>query len=181
MVPSIETRLRSIAKAIEQVIIPVIPVDQRLAIEQAEIAIAHLKVLDTQWRYVTATARLELGYLVELAQELSASRAGVEDGSLATLLDAARSVDPGDFDALRSAAQKLGEAVERFIESADGLMSDRTLRSAVVKHARFQARLERSWFAAAGIADAQGVPKLADLIASEIASDAVVFRMNSAT
>lgn len=167
MVPSIDTRLRSVAKAIEQVIIPALPADQRLAIEQAEIAIGHLRVLETQWRFVAPITRLELRYLVELARALLGSANGGSDRDMICGLDAALSVDADDFEALRSVVQQLGEAVERFIERSDGLLSDMGARAAILRHARLQAGLERSWFAAAGISDTAGVSDIAELLAAE--------------
>ncbi len=164
MVPSIDTRLQSIAKALEQVVIPALPADQRLAIEQAEIAVGHLRLLETQWRYVTVAAERELQYLVELATELVATDDGPTFREIKRALDAAALVNTSDIDALRSRAQVLGEAIEQLIESADGLLSNAGARAAIGTHARRQARLERSWFAAAGIAGSDGVPNLAQFL-----------------
>nr|WP_314434160.1 hypothetical protein [uncultured Brevundimonas sp.] len=167
VVPSIDTRLRSVAKAIEQVIIPALPTDQRLAIEQAEIAIGHLKVLETQWRHIPQVARLELRYLAELADALLAATEGPADDDLVRARDAARLVDHADFEALSSATRALGMAVERFIDVGEGLLTNGSARAAILDHARLQARLERSWFAASGISNTTDVPALADLLAAE--------------
>ncbi|WP_295214498.1 hypothetical protein [uncultured Brevundimonas sp.] len=167
VVPSIETRLKSIAKALEQVVVPALPSDQRLAIEQAEIAIGHLRVLEAQWRYVLPAARLELAYLMELANDLLTSDDGGVQNELAAALNAAQSVDPQDFEALRTETLALGAVVERLIEGGDAGVSSPVARTAILNHAARQSRLERSWFAAAGISNAEGVPAIRELLAAE--------------
>ncbi|WP_143275671.1 hypothetical protein [Brevundimonas sp. SH203] len=137
-----------------------------MAIEQAEIAIGHLKVLETQWRYIPQVAALELRYLVDLADALLAATDDPAE-EVVRGRDSARLVDHADFGAMRSVTQSLGLAIERLIEEAGGLLSNEGARTAILEHARHQARLERSWFAASGLSNTTDAPALEALLAGK--------------
>jgi hypothetical protein len=74
--PDLGTRLDTIATALEQVIIPALPADEVLALEQAALCIGQVVVLREQYRYLADYEALCLADMAALAGELVAAAAG---------------------------------------------------------------------------------------------------------
>lgn len=158
MVPGLDTRLRSIAKAIEQVLLPALPAQEKLAREQAEIAVGHLRVLETQWPFVTQMAHRELQLAIGLAETVLAHLPVGSGANLQTALEKSRTADTADFASVEQATAAVGDAIEAILKS--GITLDNEVSAAILSHARAQSKLERVWFAASGISDVTGLPSI---------------------
>lgn len=172
MVPGVDTRLKSVAKAIEQVILPALPETEKLAREQAEIAIGHLRVLSAQWQYFLPMARHELALTVRLVEQILPFAADEARLSFSRALDEARTLPEDNLEAIREAFIQLGERVEHWLEATPGLLSVSGIKALIQQHARDQSRLERVWFASSGIADTSGLPSIDQFLAEAHAPSA---------
>lgn len=168
MIPSIDTRIMSAIKALEQVVLPALPPGERLAREQCEITMGHLRVLASQWRHAVPMARRELALSVGLVERLLPSIADPDAADFSRALEAARRIDADDHDAIEAAGRHLGALLDQWLKSAPGLFEDAGIQAVVKDHARLQSHHERIWFAAAGIANAGGLPSIADYLASPL-------------
>lgn len=86
MIPSLGDRLSSMRRALHQVIIPALPSDNGLALEQAHLLMAHLALIEEQADLSDAYEADELRSLVTLAEKLVA---GAKGGSKTTSSSAA--------------------------------------------------------------------------------------------
>ena len=73
MMPSIELRLKTMAKAVQEVILPAIAPGNDLAREQAQLLIAHLALISQHWRHAHAYDALAFEAIKELAARLLAA------------------------------------------------------------------------------------------------------------
>lgn len=165
MVPGVDTRLSSLTRAIEQVILPAIPEGEKLAREQAEIAIGHLRVLGAQWRYILPMARRELALIVDLVAALAGHADDPHKAAFrSALADAGRRAGD-DLQRIDDASLRLGTLVETWLGTAPELLDQPAVKQLVQSHARAQSRHERVWFAASGIVDTTGLPSIEDYLA----------------
>ena len=70
MTPDIGTRLATISMALRQVVIPALPPNEVLAIEQATLCVGHLGVLSEQYNYLADYETLCLAEMAGLGQSL---------------------------------------------------------------------------------------------------------------
>ncbi|MGE0487094.1 MAG: hypothetical protein AB7Q81_23280 [Gammaproteobacteria bacterium] len=141
MKPSIELRLRTMMRAMSEVIVPAIDADNSLAREQAQLMFGHLNAL---LRHHTLELRVD-AHEDAAARELARALLDAGGGGARTM--AAR-------DALTAAlagadADALAHALERLVIAA-GADGEPALHAAsarlVLDHARRQNRLGRAWF-----------------------------------
>ena len=78
MMPSIELRLKTMAKAVQEVILPAIAAGNDLAREQAQLLIAHLALISQHWRHAHTYDALTLDAIKELAERLVVAAQGGE-------------------------------------------------------------------------------------------------------
>jgi hypothetical protein len=89
MMPSIDLRLRTMTKAMTDVILPAIAPENPLAQEQARLVIAQLGMIAKQWRQAAEYEALELREITALAERLGAlAFGGAETGAAAGALGA---------------------------------------------------------------------------------------------
>jgi hypothetical protein len=80
MMPSIELRLQTMAKAMAEVILPAIAPENALAREQAQLMIAQLGMVANHWRRAAEYDALGLREIAALAERLCAVATGGIDG-----------------------------------------------------------------------------------------------------
>lgn len=166
MTPDIGLRLTSIIKSLEQVIAPAIDHDNPLALEQAALAVAHLKVIQAQWQFVADYLVVCLSEMIEVGEALI----GIAEGgpeTLAARADLERQlVGMNSGPPLHTLAKRrniLATAIDALIRAAEQDCSvgcKRTLQRIVLRHGARQTHRDRTWFAATGLD-----PDRADLVA----------------
>lgn len=143
MNPSVELRIRSMMRALTEVVLPAVDPHDSLAQEQARLLLGHLHALALHHRDEPRLEALSDAALDTLARDLIACSAGGTHTRSAT-------------DALREAlsasgARELARAVEAFMVASgrDG-DADCQARSAalVLAHARVETLRGRAWFKA---------------------------------
>ncbi|WP_156680673.1 hypothetical protein [Sphingomonas profundi] len=165
MIPSIDDRLDSMARALAEVILPALPADRSLAIEQASLVLAHIGILRDHIDAAARFERREADAMLALARDLCDGAAGGERtmaaaAALRTAIDAASVDTPADA---RATTCRIGEAVEALIDASgvDG-RADFKARSfdSVVAAGQVSAARDRAWNQAAGFeaADTQHAP-----------------------
>ncbi len=163
MLPGVDLRIENMLKALEQVVIPALPNDQRLAKDQANLIAGHLRMIKGQWKFAVKFEAASLANLIELGAHLLP----LADSSYLPVLGAAlanaRAIDATDQDDLSGAIRLLGGAIDKIILGDDGripLSADAS--AAILCYGRIQARRERSWFAATGLdPDRDELPSIA--------------------
>ena len=70
MLPDISNRITNIIKAIEKTISPAIDAENRMAQEQAALAIGHLQMLEQQWNYAYVFEKGSFENMLALANQL---------------------------------------------------------------------------------------------------------------
>ena len=155
MIPSIDDRLDSVMRALQEVILPALAPHQSLAIEQAHLSLAHLGLvrerLDEAPRFELDEAQTLLklaGRLVETVgggeATLSAARA------LRSTVEGAALDSPA---AVRRATHAVGAAIETLIQASleDGTVAFRASSlEQVLSSERASAIANRRWNLAAG-------------------------------
>lgn len=141
MNPSIELRLRTMIRALTEVIVPAVDAQDSLAREQAQLLLGHLHALLQQHRHEADIDRVERRTLDKLAHDLAEASAGGEATARATTRLRAQPPDTATAD--------IAHAVEALLIASgeDGSESfQRTSAALVLKHARESAVRGRAWF-----------------------------------
>jgi hypothetical protein len=155
MMPSIELRLQTMTKALQEVILPAIAEGNDLAREQAQLLLAHLGLLGQHWRHAQRYDQMTLDAIKALATQLLTAAAG----GAATMQAAAdlrvclQHLNEKNADAAHQRAM-LAAAIDSLV-SASGKDGERTFRDclfdAIVEHGAQQTARDRVWFAASGM------------------------------
>lgn len=170
MNPDIDLRLHALEKALTDVIAPALPGHQKLARDQLDLVVGHLRLIAAHWKYAL---RYELDVLDDTAK-LARALAGL--GLAADLVRALENalagldaLDRGDPDAVRDARQALGIAVDGAIaEHGTTAPAGPSLRRAVLGYAERRAFRDRVWSAASGLdPNAAELPTIAALFAPD--------------
>ena len=155
MMPSIELRLKTMAKAMQEVILPAIAPGNDLAREQAQLLIAHLALISQHWRHAHTFDALALDAIKALAERLVvAAQGGEQTASASAAL--ARCLN-NRFDAETDAAVQraaIAAAIDHLVNASgqDGNQRYRdTLFKAILEHGALQAWRDRVWFAGSGM------------------------------
>jgi hypothetical protein len=170
MNPDIDLRLKSLEKALGDVIARALPEHERMAHDQIKLVLGHLGIIGRHWKYALRYELATLGAMNRLAGRL---RPFASDAALAQALDAARAaadtVARDDYDAVSAAQRALGTAVDRVI--AAGYTTDpmpAALRDILLDHFAVQAARERIWHQGSGLdPDAADLPAVATLFERE--------------
>jgi hypothetical protein len=171
MMPSIELRLQTMAKAMADVILPAIAPENPLAREQAQLMIAQLGMIAKHWRRAAEYDSLALREMFELAERLCAVAAGGAEtraaaDALAALLRRREAGLVGAVDEERAA---IASAIDTLIR-ASGIDGDEAFRrassEAVLEYSALQAWRDRVWFAGCGMdPDRARLPEIDEMLA----------------
>lgn len=165
MNPDISLRLKSIEKALTDVIARALPAHEQLARDQLNLIVGHLRIIDEHWRYAL---RYELGTLDQLLT-LAAQLRPFGDAALQSRLDeacqSAGAVDRTDFDQVSAAQRALAAALDRMIAADDSTAPiPPGLRDAVLAHFARAAPRERAWHHASNLdPDPDSLPPVSSL------------------
>ena len=153
MMPSIDLRLASMIRAVEEVLLPALSGHSGLAQEQAHLLLGQLMILRMQVDGAVAFERIEASGLRDLARDLVAAADGgartrAAASALATLLEAPPASLPAE---IRSFLTSCSVAIEALVDASgeDGSADFCALSAdAILRHGRQSALRNRSWFAA---------------------------------
>ena len=166
MLPSIDLRLKNIIKAVQDVIVPALPADEKLAQEQCRLIVGHVSMLKDQWknavRYEGGSYRL----IRDLAQSLAAHVDAGQAEILREALSATHDTDELDIDALNAAICTIGHAVDKVILGEDGKKPlPRAAWDVILAYGEKDALRSRVWFKGNGIdPDRADLPPLESVI-----------------
>lgn len=169
MNPDIDLRLKSVLKALTDVILPALPAEQRLAQDQARLVIGHLAIIAEQWQVALRFELENLALACELASDLAPLNvdSALADRLIAALATAA-DVDRSDYAAVSAAHHALKSVIDHLIadEHRSATMPP-AMMAAVLRYNRRRAPRERIWHGGAKLdPDAAELPALATLFAS---------------
>jgi hypothetical protein len=151
MLPSIELRIDNLLKSLQQVVIPAIPRNERLARDQAMLVVGHLQMIAVQWKSALRFESQSLDELLGLAGRLRDAK-GVDltrevrdrlEGAIA----AAGSVDRTDASGIEAGQLRLGGVIDEIIRADD--VQDPIapeLMTLVLDYGKRQSWRERCWF-----------------------------------
>jgi hypothetical protein len=166
MLPNIDVRLKNIIKAVEQVIAPALPADEKLAQEQARLIVGHITMLQGQWKNAV---RFEAGSF-NMIRDLAKGLVSYVDETQARLLSAALvqvdDIDVYDIDALNVGICTLGQAIDSVILGEDGKKPlAREAWNLILDFGEKDSLRNRVWFRATGIdPDHADLPALEQVI-----------------
>ena len=166
MIPSLDDRLDSVVRALQEVVLPALPPDRALAIEQAHLSLAQLGLIRSQLDEAPAFERREAEAMIGLARGLLDDARGGEATSkaaeaLRSAVTAAALENPAE---VRATTHNVGDAIEHLIDMSlkDGNDSFRaSSMERVLASGRTAAMAERRWNQAAGF-EAQALDVAAD-------------------
>lgn len=166
MLPNIDVRLKNIVKAVQEVIAPALPADEKLAQEQCRLIVGHIAMLQGQWkqavRYEGGSYRLIRDLAESLVPHVDAQQAEILRRALA---DTA-AVDELDIDALNAGICTIGHAVDKIILGEDGKKPlSRGAWDVILDYGEKDALRSRVWFQGNGIdPDRANLPPLETVI-----------------
>lgn len=155
MIPSLPDRLSSMRRALESVIIPAIPTDNGLAIEQAHLLLAHLGLIDEQADHIEQYEIAELAALEALAGGL-AREAGGGERTLAAAQELRATLDapsPEDAKTRRERTVAISMAIERLVSASgdDGSPAFCTVsQNLIIADCERTSLRDRAWFKSTG-------------------------------
>src|SRR5579862_1729198 len=170
MVPGFALRIQSMIRAMREVVIPAIPKDQRLALDQANILVGNLRIIAEQHDWIVQYELTELReYAALLADLIAAASEGAAEAIaegravLAQAEPVAATAMPTQQD-LTMLVRDLKAAADALVQAAhrDGPPEfRRTATDLVMRQAEAQILRERRWLRAAGFElDPASLPSL---------------------
>lgn len=166
MTPDFDTRLKSIASAMENIIIPAISPEDSLPLQQAGLIVSHIALMRQQLPHLQAFEQLCLQDMEQTARRLCAlpaSRSAREQREALAIALGDGVLAPQD----RYIA--IGRAVEDLIAAAQSAPTPQLLKELsdhVLDFSERQTMRERIWFAGMGFdAQAGDLPSVAELLA----------------
>ena len=173
MTPDIGMRLGTIARALQQVVIPALPADQVLAIEQATLCLGHLGIIGEQLNYVADYDATCLADMTDLAEQLVTASAGGPRTQAATealrdLLTRAGASPHGMAATAKDQRNALAAAIDALVR-ASGLDAETDFLAAsqrlVLGHGARQSFRDRAWFKGCGLdPDRAALPSIPQLL-----------------
>ena len=185
MTPDLGTRLDTVATALQYVIIPALPDDEVLALEQATLCIAQVNVAREQYQHLADYETLCFADLAAVAGDMvTAADGGPKTTTAAAALrqvisgvDGPTPEAPSPAGALtgpaKSATQRRRNAVAAAIDvllragAVDGTVEFRTSsQRLIVAHGARQCTRDRAWFRSCGMdPEAATLPTIPELLA----------------
>ncbi len=155
MTPSVDERLASIIRALNDVIAPALPDDAGLAKEQLQLAVGHMQILRVQLDLAADFESEELADAISLASSLeSVTGSTATDQSITklkeTLSAAGRASGPQE---LRASRVDLHEKIDALVKAvfADGYAeSCDVVRQTILEHESARVLKDRKWLAPFG-------------------------------
>lgn len=165
MLPSIDLRIANVIKALEQVILPALTPRERLARDQINLCIGHLRMIGEQWRWAAAFESGSFHAMIALAKAMQPSVDPFYADELAAAIISADAIE-GDDLAVEHGIVALGGLIDRIILGEDGQFPlAPELWNAVLAYGERQATRERTWFAATGLdPDRRELPGIAEMM-----------------
>ncbi|WP_404477954.1 hypothetical protein [Novosphingobium sp. BL-52-GroH] len=166
MIPSIELRLDSMTRALQQVIIPAIDPGNSLALEQAALMLGHIGLIVDQISVKEAFAALCLDDIASVVADLDPQGGA----AVAAVMRQINEQEKAPGETAEAAYARLSGLIEQLIRAADidGTQSFRAdLHKAVLHFSKRQARRDRIWFAKSGFDPDNGeLPTIRSLLAT---------------
>lgn len=155
MNPSVDERLASIVRALNDVILPSLPDDAGLAKEQLQLAVGHIQILRAQIDAAPAYEAEELADAVRLASALVSAEGENQtsvtvSGLKQTLQDAEAAESPAD---VRSARINLHAKIDALVAAVftDGDERSRSMvQDSILEQEKMRSLKDRKWFAPFG-------------------------------
>lgn len=166
MLPSVDLRIANVIKALEQVILPALMPRERLARDQINLCIGHLRMIGEQWRWAAAFENGSFHAMIALAKAMQASVDPFYADELAAAIMSADAIEGGDLATVEHGIVALGGLIDRIILGEDGQFPlAPELWDAVLTYGERQATRERTWFAATGLdPDRHELPGIAEMM-----------------
>lgn len=173
MTPDFDTRLKSIASAMENIVIPAISPDDSLPLQQAGLIVSHIALMRQQLPHLQAFEQLCLQDMEQTARRLCALPAS----STAAAQREALEIVLGDgVVAPQDRYIAIGRAIEDLIAAAQSASAPQLLDELsdhVLDFSERQTMRERIWFAGTGFdAQAGSLPSIAALLAGRAPAEA---------
>ncbi len=168
MNPSLDLRIRTMIRAVTEIILPGVDKDNALAQEQARLLVGHLHALQQQQPYADRLAAIEGRALKALAHKLINASAGGSVTKAATARVAA-AFQTDDRAALSLTVERLivdsaADGTEAFLQATNAL---------VLKEAKAAANRGRAWFKLMGFdPEPEILPDIPTLISTYEAGEA---------
>lgn len=170
MIPGPEVRYRNLIKTIEQIVLPAVDPTNALAVEQAHLVVAHIRLMEGQASYIAAYDALCLRRIEVMGRDLAAAALGgaqVRDAKdrLEAVLDQLAGPDlAARRHAIAAAIDEL--VVASAVDGDPGFLN--ASQSIIIAQGRTQAWIDRSWFAAAGFdPEPDGLTPVTELFTGE--------------
>lgn len=176
MVPDFALRIQSMIRSLREVVLPALPNDQLLAIDQANILVGYLRIMAEQHDRVFEYLLAELAEYAQLVSALAEDAEGAESigeavakarSALAKAAPVVRMPIPRQSD-LSALIRSLKESADELVLAArqDGTPAFRQASiDRVMQQAERQIRRERSWFRASGFElEAGQLPSIDDVL-----------------
>ena len=163
MLPDIDLRLHTLATTLRDIVLPVIPAGEGFAREQVQLMMAHVAIIEAQWKRALAFERQTFDALRALAVEVHRA---IDDASLRTAIEdaliAAETVARDDYDAVNRAQLALAALIDRAIAAhRPGARMAPPLAAALLDYGKREAWRYRVWFQGAGIdPDGASLPEI---------------------
>lgn len=152
MLPSIDVRFRNLMKAIQEVVAPAIPGDEKLAQEQVRLIVGHLAMLKEQWKDAVRYEAGSFRMISELATALAPHLDTQQTASLERTLVEVADTDLYDIDALNAGICQVGAAIDAVILGEDGQKAlPKAAWNIILDYGEKDALRSRVWFKGNGI------------------------------
>lgn len=164
MADDISLRLATMIRAMQQTVLPALPAGNAMAVEQANLVVASLRLIAEQQTYGYAAAMADLRDLHALVADLQAGEAKAD--GIADVLDHSGQLlrDLPTQAALVDAGRQLRKVADDLIAAQPG---DEGVAAQVLEYASRDIARGRAWFAATGLDPAPGeVQPLASIFGS---------------
>lgn len=148
MTPSIDLRISTIVRAMEDVVAPAIDQDNSLAREQAALIIGHLHLLAAQWSRAESYAQVCLGELSQTLRPLIPVGGPLTQNAATALNEALQTKGRAEvqYKQVMAAAEALVRASD---EDGDAAFRAK-LRAGLLDFSAAQSLRDRSWFSGSG-------------------------------
>lgn len=150
MTPSIDLRVATLIRAVEDVIAPAIDQTNHLAKEQAALLVGQLKLLAAQWNRAADYAAVCHADLAETLVGLKVEGAEQTQHAYAAVTDAISTPPGRDAEADYKALMRCADGLVRAADEDGSLEFRRDLRARLLAFSTRQALRDRSWFALSG-------------------------------
>lgn len=170
MMPSIDDRLQSMQRALQEVILPALAPEESLAVEQAHLLLGHLAVIREQFDLALVYERAECASTEELGRQLLAQAAGGQRtlAAASALRQAADAPAPATAQHVRDRTIALSLAVEALMDASGIDGTDAFLASsaqAVITSNDRTSQRDRSWFRSMGFERGESaLPPVAEIL-----------------